>query len=150
MRSQAGGDEIDLAVVQLTADLLREQQRIDDGIEAAQRGHGLFCLQLGIVSSCRYIFVLSDFCRKGGECTAADIDVFFVLVIILKQGVAERIFFSVYGERIKFHIGKLCHVVDLVRSREGLGQSGNGTLGFRIQAVCLVAENLGEIAAVRI
>ena len=27
-------------------------------------------------------FVLSDFCRKGGECTAADIGVFFVLVII--------------------------------------------------------------------
>lgn len=65
MRSQAGGDEIDLAVVQLTADLLREQQRIDDGIEAAQRGHGLFCLQLGIVSSCRYIFVLSDFVEKA-------------------------------------------------------------------------------------
>lgn len=35
MRSQAGGDEIDLAVVQLTADLLREQQRIDDGIGRA-------------------------------------------------------------------------------------------------------------------
>ena len=33
---------------------------------------------------------------------------------------------------------------------EGLGQSGNGTLGFRTQAMCLVAENLGEIAAVRI
>ena len=88
MGSQFFHNQVNLAVVHFPGDFLVKKQAVEHGAEPPQGGHCLFGLHLGIVGGSGDIFVFPYFFGKSGKCAAADRSIYFILVVILKEGVA--------------------------------------------------------------
>ena len=125
MRSEFLSDQVDLPVVHFPRDLLAEQQAVEHVVESSQLRHGLLLCDAGVVCRCGGVFILFKRVIERAESGAAHFCVGFQLIIVLEQGITQRIFLAVHGKGIKADIRELHGVIDVV-GREFLGHFGDG------------------------
>ena len=148
MRCQLFRDQVDLAVVHLLRDLLPEQQAVKHGVKAPECRECLLSLHLRVVGGCRHILIRAYLCGERGKSGAAHLLVLLILIIVLEKGIAQGVLPAVCGKRVKFHVRQLCHIVDLIRRLDRLGQRRDGALRLRVEQMRFHAQQILQIMPV--
>ena len=139
------GDEVDLPVVHLARDVVGEEVGFKHVGKAALVGHNALLREIGVVGGGGRVLVLPELIGERAERRAAHVRVGLVLILVLEERVAERVFPAVHGEGAEFHVGELRHVVNVVGRVEYRTECGEDLFGLGAEAVRLLAEDLRKI-----
>ena len=149
MWSQLIHDQVDLAVIELPVDLLSKEQIIKYGVGAAEVRQHLICLDIRIICRSSHVLILSDLLGESGKSRPAHCGIRLVFVIVLKEGIAQRIFLAANCKRLEFHVCQLCGIVDLIgRAVDALTQCRDHALRLRVQLVRFLPQNILQISLV--
>ena len=145
MGGQLLHDEVDLAVVQTPVHLLPEEQIVKHGLVAPLIRDDLLSLHIGLIGGGGNVLVLPKLPVERLVRLPAHIGAGVVLVLVLIEGVAQRMLLAVRLEGRKLHVRQLGHVVDLIGRVDGGAQGRQDALGLRLELIGLLPQQVLQI-----
>ena len=148
MGGQLLHNEVDLPVIQAPVHLLPEEQIVEHGLVAPLVCDDFLPLYVGLIGGGGDVLVGAELLVECLICLPADLGPGIVLVLVLVEGIAQGVLPAVRLEGGEFHIRQLGHVVDLVGRVNDRAEGRQHPLGFRLELVGLLPQQILQIGLV--